>query len=430
MSRRTLLNRLLALFAALLAPVIVIGYLLIFWPLRDKHPALRLPRGTVAIQDATVYVSPDQPPLHNATLLARDGRIVAVGGPELSIPPGAQMIPCQNCTVTAGFWNMHVHFTEPKWNGAAWTSKQKLNKQLADMLTSHGFTTVVDLGSDPRSTISLRRRIEEGELSGPLIYTAGPAIYPENGVPYYVRASTPPYMLWFMAQPGTAAAAKRDVQRSFGEGADVLKLFTGAYVERGTIKPMRVDVARAAVQVAHGYGTIAFAHPSNLEGVQVALASGVDVLAHTPDTTEGIDDPFIAEMAKKASMIPTLKMFATTVTRSPTYLGPIYNIVRRFRTDGGNLLFGTDVGYMADYATRDEYEALAQCGLTAMDILRMLTVAPAARMGVAGEKGTLSSGKLADFVVLDSDPAANVKAFDEVRVTVRSGKIVWQRAGR
>ena len=97
-----------------------------------------------------------------------------------------------------------------------------------------------------------------------------------------------------------------------------------------------------------------FAHPSNIEGVRVALASGVEVLAHAPDTTEGIDDALIAEMAGKATMIPTLKMFATTVSKNPAYLVPIYRVVRRFHAHGGNLMFGTDVGYMADYSTRDE----------------------------------------------------------------------------
>jgi imidazolonepropionase-like amidohydrolase len=326
----------------------------------------------------------------------------------------------------AGFWNMHVHFTESKWSNAAWQPKDKLNRQLADMLTSRGFTTVIDLGSDPRDTISLRRRIESGELSGPLIDAAGLALYPEDGVPFYVRETVPRYMLFFIPQPASPESAMRDVRRDIALGSDVLKLFTGAYVARGRIKPMRVDIARAAVGVAHQYGQIAFAHPSNVDGVKVALESRVDVLAHTPDTTDGIDDGLIARMAQKASMIPTLKMFGSTVTKKPAYLEPIFSIVRRFRASGGNLLFGTDVGYMTDYSTADEFDALANSGLSYSDMLRMLTVGPAARMGRTREKGSLDAGKLADFVVLGSDPASDVKAFADVRATIRGGKILWQ----
>lgn len=411
--------------AALLLAAAVVIYLLIFWPLRDKHPASHLAHDVVAVRGATIYISPDKPPLGNATLVASDGRIVAMAA-DAVVPSNAEILPCSGCTITAGFWNTHVHFTQPKWLNAAWQSREKLDAQLADMLTSRGFTTVVDLGSDLRVTVSLRRRIESGELRGPFIYTSGAAVYPENGIPFYVRDTMPKYIRMLVPQPATPADAVRDVQRNIKMGADVLKLFTGSYVERGHIKPMREDIARAAVTVAHQHGQIAFAHPSNLEGVRVALLSGVDVLAHAPDTTEGIDDVFIEEMARKATMIPTLKMFATTVTTKPSYLDPIYSIVQRFHQDGGNLMFGTDVGYMTDYSTSDEFVALAKCGLAPMDILRMLTLAPAIRLGVEGEKGTLEPGKQADFVVLGSDPASDVKAFADVQVTVRGGRVIWR----
>ena len=419
------MKRVLKSLTVFLSVAALVVYLLIFWPLRDRHPALRLGHVVLAVRGATIYVSPDQPALQEATVVSRDGHIAAVGT-DVPIPADAQVLACNGCTITAAFWNTHVHFTQPKWLNAAWQQREKLNAQLADMLTSRGFATVVDLGSDLRVTVSLRRRIETGELSGPFIYTAGSAIYPENGIPFYVRESMPPYLVRLMPQPSTSADAARDEQRNIRMGADVLKLFTGSYVEHDQIKPMREDIARAAVQVAHQRGQIAFAHPSNIEGVQVALASGVEVLAHAPDTTEGIDDALIAEMAGQATMIPTLKMFATTVTKNPAYLEPIYRVVRRFHADGGNLMFGTDVGYMADYSTRDEFAALARCGLSSMEILRMLTVAPAARFGVAGEKGTLETGKLADFVVLGSDPAMEATAFADVRVTVRSGKVIWR----
>lgn len=51
------------------------------------------------------------------------------------------------------------------------------------------------------------------------------------------------------------------------------------------------------------------------------------------------------------------------------------------------------------------------------------------RFGVADEKGTLDPGKLADFVILGSDPGKEAKAFANVPVTVRSGRVIWQTAG-
>ena len=156
----------------LLLLVVAALYVVGVRPLRDPHPPDYMAKGTLAIKNAKIYVSPDAPPIESGAIVIQDGRIAAVGA-DIPVPSGAQIIPCDHCVVTAGFWNAHVHFTEGKWAGADWQHAAKLNAQLADMLTSRGFTTVVDVGSNLRDTIPIRRRIEAGELLGPKIYTAG-----------------------------------------------------------------------------------------------------------------------------------------------------------------------------------------------------------------------------------------------------------------
>ncbi len=362
-------------------------YFLIFWPVRDPHPAVQTPHGTLAIRDVKIYPSPDAPAVERGSIVMKDGVIIAVGR-SISIPPEAQILSCTGCIVTAGFWNAHVHFTEHKWSSAAWKSPQTLNAQLADMLTSRGFTTVVDASSDLRITLSLRRRITSGELRGPAIYTAGSALYPPNGVPYYIKETSPFYVTWLMPQPATPAEAAAIEERNIARGADLLKLFTGSYIAPGKVLAMPEPVAKAAADVAHRHGQLVYSHPSNLAGTKVAIQSGVDVLAHAPDSPEGIDNELLSTIVKRhMAMIPTLKMFATTVSTKPNYLQPIYAEVREFHSLGGQLMFGTDVGYMVDYRTEDEFRALAQCGLTPRDILRMLTTAPAERFGVAKSQG-------------------------------------------
>src|SRR5271165_346342 len=79
-------------------------YLVAFRPLRDPHPAVTLAQGALAIQNAKIYTSPDAPPIERGAIVVRDGRIAAVG-PDVPIPADAQIIPCDHCVVTAGFWN-------------------------------------------------------------------------------------------------------------------------------------------------------------------------------------------------------------------------------------------------------------------------------------------------------------------------------------
>jgi imidazolonepropionase-like amidohydrolase len=297
------------------------------------------------------------------------------------------------------------------------------------MLTSRGFTTVVDAGSDPRATLSLRRRIESGELLGPSIYTAGLSIFPPRGIPYYLRDSLPFWFRPFLPQPSTARAAKRITERNIARGADLLKLFTGSYVARGKVTTMPEPIARAAADVAHAHGQLVYSHPSNLEGTHIAIRSGVDVLAHPPDTTEGVDGSVLQEMVdRRMAMIPTLKMFADTASASPEYLDPIYEVVRQFHIFGGQLLFGTDVGYMTDYATEDEFRALSRSGMDARGVLRMLTTAPAERFGVGQDTGSVAVGGRADLVLLEGDPMDDLLAFARVHATLRGGRVLYLRS--
>ena len=389
----------------------------------------REPRADLAITNARIHVSPDPRRVRRGSVVVRDGRITQVGS-RCTIPSGCPIVDAEGGSLVGGFWNAHVHFTEPRWTTAGSRSADSVERDLATMLTSQGFTTVIDLGSDPRTTIPLRDRIESGEVRGPRILTSGPPLYPPRGIPYYVRESIPPADRRRIPQPATPSAATRAVEGSIAWGADVVKLFTGSYAAPGRVLPMPLAVAQAAVRRAHRRGRRVFAHPSNLEGTLVAERSGVDVLAHAPDTTEGIDDRLLQRLARRrVAMVPTLKMFATTVTDSPSYLEPIYAIVRRFRRWGGTLLFGTDVGYMSDYSTREELEALHRCGLNGTDILSALTRAPAEVIGGVGHPGTIATGESGDLVVLEGDPTTDPTAFARVRCTIRAGRVLWSRSG-
>jgi imidazolonepropionase-like amidohydrolase len=383
---------------------------------------------TLAITGATVQVSPDVDPIEGATVVCRDGRIAAVGA-TVPVPRDATVLSGRDQFLFAGFWNCHVHFTEPRWHAARRARVARLDAGVREMLTSRGFTTVVDLGSDPRSTVALRRRIESGELAGPAIWTAGTGLYPPHGLPYYLRREVPEWVQRLIPQPASPAAAVRATKRNFRYGADLVKLFTGSYVERGVVKAMPEPVARAAVELAHREKQLVFSHPSNLEGAEVARRAGVDVLAHPPDSADGVDASVVRSWYDRGmSLVPTLKMFGATVTKDPRYLEPIYAIVRRFHELGGSILFGTDVGYMADYSTEDEFRALAASGLDPGAILAALTTAPARRFGLPAVYATIARGAPGDLVLLPEDPRHDVTAFARPSVTIRAGRVIYATA--
>jgi imidazolonepropionase-like amidohydrolase len=100
--------------------------------------------------------------------------------------------------------------------------------------------------------------------------------------------------------------------------------------------------------------------------------------------------------------------------------------VRAFRNVGGDVLFGTDVGYMTDYDPTEEYALLGLAGLSFPDLLAALTTAPGKRLAREPGAGLVAVGSPGDLVVLDADPALDVRALARVRYTIRGGRIIYE----
>src|ERR1700733_9285758 len=236
---------------------------------------------TLILVGGRILSAPDAMPIDDGVIVIDNGRIASVGPrATTAIPTGASSIDCKGLVITAAFQNSHVHFTNPHWLDAARQPVAPLNAQLEAMLTRYGFATVVDTASYFENTLALRRRIESGEVKGPRILTAGFALYPPDGVPYYVREETPPELLKLLQLPATPSDATALVQRQITGGADIVKLFVGSWVERGKVLPMPQEIATAATAEARRLGKLVFVHPSNGVGLEIALRAGVDVLAH------------------------------------------------------------------------------------------------------------------------------------------------------
>lgn len=376
------------------------------------------------IKGARIYPAPDVAPIDNGAVLIRDGRIVAVGpAKEIAPAKNAEVIDADGRTLLAGFWNSHVHFTQPIWADAAKLPAPRLQSQLQEMLGRHGFTSVVDTGSDPRDTVALRSRIESGEMRGPRIITAMSPLFPPDGVPFYVRESLPQEFLAQLSQPASAEQAAAIVRANLAAGGDVVKLFTGSWVARGQVKPMPVAVARGAVEEAHLRNALVFAHPSNVAGLEVALASGVDVLAHSVEELEGFERSHLERMrAQRMVLVPTLKLFGDV---GEPKLSAILKEVGDYQRAGGSLWFGTDVGYLEDYDPAVEFALLRRAGLSFDQILAALTTSPASRLPGGSERGRVEAGKIADLVVLDGDPARDPKAWTRVRYALRDGRKIF-----
>jgi len=378
----------------------------------------------LALLGARIYPAPGAPPIEDGTVVACDGRIAAVGERgSVDVPGTAERLDATGLSITYGFWNSHVHFTEEAVANAEGLAAEALAGHLREMLTRWGFTTVVDTGSFLQNTVRIRERIRAGEVAGPEILTAGTPLYPPNGVPYYVKDSIPPEVAAMFPQPASSEEAAAVLRSNYESGADLTKVFAVSWVARGKTLPMPVEVVRTAADETHARGRLLFAHPSLTEGVLLALEGGVDVLAHSIEDPENLDEALIRRLVDaRVSLVPTLELFAPFGG-----IDEIVDALGRFRRAGGQVLFGTDVGYRPDYDPTEEYELMKRAGLSFDEILASLTTAPAERFGQSDRKGAIEPGKQADLVVLEGDPRENIASLGRVRYTVREGRLIWSR---
>jgi len=382
-------------------------------------------RPHLALVGGTVYPSPTAAPIPDAVILIYAGKISAIGRrDQVKLPKRTQVIDCKGKVITAGFWNSHVHFTEEVWNGAANAPAEKLEQHMQEMLTRWGFTAVFDLGSVPDNTNALKRRITSGELAGPRLYMAGD-IFPRK-TPIYLSGMSG------LPQANTPAEARTLAMGYMAAGDDAVKLFTGSFQGNNPVVVMPEPVAKAAADVAHAHGKPVFTHPQNRAGEDNALAAGVDVLAHTiPSEGEYTTDELTRMKAQHVALIPTLTLWEVVMKDASAQVRQRFveagvNELKSYFDEGGTIIFGTDVGFTQHYDTTDEYVLMAKSGMTWRDILASLTTNPATFFK-AEHMGDLATGNNADVVVLNGDPASDVRNFANVDYTIRAGRVIYKK---
>jgi imidazolonepropionase-like amidohydrolase len=403
--------------------------LLLFWVLF----ACGLARASdLALVGAKIYPSPTEQAIEKGSILVHDGRIVAFGpSAAIKVPLDGTVIDCRGLVVTAGFWNSHVHILTPGLLHAEKLSSQQITSQLEEVVTRWGFTTVFDIASVLNNTTHIRRRIESGEVKGPRILTVGEPFWAKGGTPIYVKGFLEANHISIPEVESNAQAVER-VRQQIHDGADGIKIFAGS-VERDRILIMPLDLAKAIVAEAHRAGKPVFAHPSNQEGIEVALQSGVDILAHT--TPSGPWSASLVERLKAAhvALIPTLTLWHVEMKREPPeeFEKGMSTVVlpqlRAYSSAGGQILFGTDVGYIEQFDTSEEFEWMSRAGMSFQQILASLTTNPAQRFGYSTRRGRIAEGMDGDLVILRADPAQDATAFSKVRYTILGGKIIYSK---
>ena len=383
------------------------------------------------IKNATIIPSPNDSIIKAATIVIKNGKIISVGDRPITIKEKADTIDATNFYVLEGFWNSHVHFMESKWNGADTVSNKRLEFQLHQFLTSYGFDYAFDIGSHLNNTLALKKRIAANQVEGPEIFTTGMLFAPPGGQPMYLS--------FYIPELSSPTTAKQIITQRIKDGANAIKIYSGVPTSQDNVYRviyMNASTIKAITKTAHAFNKLVFAHPQTDSGVILAVQNGVDIIAHTTSGKMWSNE-LIAKMIKnKISLTPTFKLYdflakqqGLSDSSEDTVMQPLVDELNKFSKDGGNVLFGTDIGYITDYNPEVEYVYMQKAGLSFRQILASLTTAPSAKFNKSLSTGRIQKGMDADLVILSANPMENIKNLTNVLYTIKHGQIIYKGNG-
>ncbi|MGD8318848.1 MAG: amidohydrolase family protein [Gemmatimonadota bacterium] len=402
---------------------------------------LALPAGaqTTAYVGATLWDGTGAPPMSDAVLVVRDGRIVSVGtGPA---PEGAAVVDLSGRYLIPGLVNAHGHVTGLWAQDDVTDPRARLESDLR-LYARYGVTTVNSLGDEPPQAADVRRTQDRPTLERARLHFAGPVITATSTV--------------------DAAAA---VAANAALGVDWMKIRVDDNL--GTTEKLPWPVVQTVVEASHARGFRVATHLFYLDDAKRLLRMGSDLVAHSirdaPVDAEVIgllkarDVCYVPTLAREVSTFaygehppfmddPFFRRWADTrqvaqvsdpgyrqrmrespaAARYRVALAQAQRNLKALEDAGVRVAMGTDsgpAGRFPGYFEHMELQLMARAGLTPEQILRSATGVAAACLGL-DDVGTLEPGRWADFLVLDADPLADVSNTETLRTAYVAGNEV------
>lgn len=386
------------------------------------------------IRCGTLFDGTGAPPQSGRSVVTDGDRIVAVidTADEHKTPSlaGAIIVDATGKWVMPGLINMHDHLAfrdlvgPPYENLRAPVTRLALNAT-RNALTAlrRGWTTVRDMGSSFGVGLHFRDLIAAGHLPGPRVLACGSPVSITGGHGYVLNTEADgPYEV------------RKAARQQLLEGADFVKIIASHdpididHPEK-TRPEMELDEMLAALEQARAHGKRTACHVMGTTAITRVLDAGVDVISHG----FYLNDEHAARMVEQNVYYdPTLSSYGRQTTNPRLQRGadwgrrhevlkePMEKSFRAAIKAGVKIVTGTDSA--GRYA--EDVEMMRLFGLSAIDSLLSCTRNGAEALGLAQEIGTIEAGKIADLVILDSDPLADPYNLEKVDRVVQSGNIL------
>jgi imidazolonepropionase-like amidohydrolase len=391
---------------------------------------------------------------------------------------GAEIIDASGKFIIPGLVDSHIHFFQ---SGSLYTRPDGLNlnhrRPYSDELKwirnniddvfrrylSCGITTIADMGG-PMWNFDIKEYSYKAEYA-PRTFLCGPLI--ASYQPKELTTDDPPII-----KVTSIEDALKLVREQAEKKADYIKIW---YVITKTNSSELLDffpIAKAICDESHKLGLNVYVHATELETAKKAIEAGCDVLAHII-TDKDVDEDFLKLCKmKNIIIIPTLWVFnsynavyskqlkllpSEHLKGNPKIIGSLFDMyelsdselkdrqkklikskdeikpdsiilrnLKRIYDYGINVAAGTDagnVGVIHGPGLFHEFNYMSNAGLTNREILTTATINPAKMLKRDKLQGTIEKGKLADLVILNSNPLENINNTSDIFLVMKNGKI-------
>lgn len=416
------------------------------------------PPTPIAITHVTVVDGTSPSPRLDQTVIVQGNRIAAVGPAATApAPPGALLLDGRGRFLVPGLWDMHVHTAIPG------------GREVLALYVANGVTGVRDMAGDWAQITAWRTEITAGQLLGPRIVAAGP----------YIEGGDVPIPHLVVRTPAEARPAVDSLRRL---GVDFVKLhsqlprevyFASARAAREAGFQVAGHVPRSITpQEASDSGVSSIEHmlqvPTPCSPAEsLALAPRFPVQGVLGRCTSGDVGPLFERLARNRTwVVPTLVAqyeiahwpqrdlpgdafgiyLPDTLRRYVAQIFPIVDsvppdadsvgmamwekrvaLVEAMHRAGVGILPGTDAPLRNSppgFGLHEELATLARAGLSPFEILRTATLEPARFLGLLDSLGSIEPGKVADLVLLDANPLADIRNTRRVAAVIANGRLL------
>ena len=368
----------------------------------------------------------------NKIIFAGTGTFNQFAGPIKRIEmPGATLLP--------GLIEGHSHLFLHAYNEVSWNDqvlKESRSERTARAVVHArktlmaGFTTVRDLGTEGAGydDVGLKKAIDKGVIPGPRMLVATRAIVATGT--YGPKPETAELDLpRGAAEVGNQEELIKEARVQMGKGADLIKIYAdyGSGRNNESMPTFTAAELKAAVVVVNNSGRQVVVHASTKEGMLRSIAAGVSTIEHGDN---GDLEVFRLMKDKNVAWCPTLAAgesissyngWKKGTDADPERVAKKKKAFQYALQSGVTICMGGDVGVYNHGNNALEMELMVAYGMKPIAVLRSATSVNADTFGIANQSGRIKEGLLADLVLVDGNPEADITKIRNVTLVIKNG---------